>query len=181
MIVCSLPRCGATKFCLDLQESTGIEFIGELNPMYIDSFGDTAKALNHETSFQPLYSSKKFYDILTNPQKYIILVNQSPHLAVHSSDYIILRKNMKDAFISQANFFIKSRPFLKGEAIIQHLYLSFHSLIGMKAYLENSSKDVIWYEDYFNLEGTNSEYLDNHVHSKVIYKHIDSMFNKVFK
>lgn len=179
MIICSLPRCGATKYGLDLQKQTGLEFIGELNPIYIDSYGDRVKEQTHETSFQPLYSASKYNDIINHPEKYIILVNQSPHLVVHNSDIVMLRKNMKDAFISQANYFIKTRPYLKGEGIVQHLYLSFHSFLGVKTYLDYNKKDIVWYEDYYNISGTKAKHLDSHIHSKIIYKHIYSMFKEI--
>jgi hypothetical protein len=178
MIIAALPRCGATKYCLDLQEKTGLKFIGELNPIYLDDYHDTAKQTYHETGFQPLYSNDVFVDALINPDKHIILINQSPHLRIHDADIVLLRKNMKDAFISQANFFIKSRPYLKGEAILQHLYLSFQSFYGVATYLNKHQKsNVVWYEDYFKMSGTKTDSLDDHPHRKIIYNHIDKMFD----
>lgn len=177
MIVCAMPRCGATAYCLDRSKETGLEFVGELNPIYIDSYGDSAKQQHHETGFQPLYSAPKYCDVILNPDKYIVLINQSPHLAVHDSDVVMLRKNIDDMFLSQANFFVKCRPYLKGEGILQHLYLSFQSFVGVLAYLSHNTKDIVWYEDYFGISGTTTEHLDGHVHGKVIKKHIDSMAN----
>ena len=177
MIICSLPRCGATKYCLDLQDQTGLEFVGELNPIYISEYGDTAKRDNHETGYQPLYSIEKYNSIISSPHKYIILVNQSPHLMVDRSEVVMLRRNMKDAFISQANFFVKCRPYLKGEGILQHLYMSFQSFYGVVSFLSQNSWPIVWYEDYFNLSGTKSDALDSHPHKKIIYTHIDNMFN----
>lgn len=178
MKVVALPRCGATRYCLDLQEKIGLEFIGELNPIYINEYGDTAKKQYHETGFQPNYSMEKYIEVLTNPSKYIALYNQSPHLVVHEADKIILRRNMLDAFISQANFFIKCRPYLKGEGILQHIFMSFQSFIGVLAYLKSSPKDIVWYEDYFGIVGTKTDYLDSHIHSKIIIKHTEALFNE---
>jgi len=177
MIICSLPRCGATRYGLDLEEKTGLKFIGELNPIYINTYGDTAKADQHETSFQPHYSIEEYCDIINNPERYIVLVNQSPHLVVHNSDIILLRNNMKNAFISQANFFIKCRPYLKGEGILQHLYMSFQSFFGVVSYLSKNPKDIVWYEDYFGMTDTKTDYIDSHPHSKIILKHINNMFD----
>lgn len=178
MKVVALPRCGATRYCLDLQEETGLEFIGEVNPMYIYEYGDTAKKEYHETKFQPNYSIEKYIDVLINPDKYIALYNQSPHLMIASSDIVLLRKNMHDAFISQANFFIKSRPYLKGEGILQHIFISYQSFVGVIAYLTKHTKKIVWYEDYYNISGTSSEYIDSHIHGKTITKYIDSLFNE---
>lgn len=179
MLVAALPRCGATKYCLDLQESTGLEFIGELNPIYLDQYSDTAKRDNHETRFQPLYSIDKFVEALTDHSNYIVLVNQSPHLVLHNSDYLVLRRNMYNAFLSQANFFIKCRPYLNGEGVLQHLYISFQSFLGVVAYISKSGyKNIIWYEDYFGIQDTTTDFIDIHIHGKLIKRHIKSMFNK---
>lgn len=179
MLVAALPRCGATKYCLDLQNSTGLEFIGELNPIYLDQYSDTAKRDNHETRFQPLYSMDKFVEALTDHSKYIVLVNQSPHLVLHNSDCLLLRRNMYNAFLSQANFFIKCRPYLYGEGVLQHLYLSFQSFVGVVACISKLKyKDIVWYEDYFGIDSTTTELLDAHPHSRLIKRHIKSMFNK---
>lgn len=178
MIVCSLPRCGATKFCLDLEAKTNLPFVGELNPMYIDSCNDiNVKQPYHETSFQPQYSQHTYLDALVNPDDHIVLVNQSPHLYVDRADYVMLRKNMHDAFISLANFFLLCRPYLRGDGVIQHLYISFHSLYGVLVYLNKYTKPVVWYEDYFGVEGTKTDTLDKHPHRSVIINQIDKMFS----
>lgn len=178
MIVCSLPRCGATRFCLDLQESSGLPFIGELNPMYVDSYNDVnTKQPYHETLFQPTYDSETYLQALVDPSKCIVLVNQSPHLYIDRADYVMLRRNMRDAFISQANFFIVSRPYLKGEGILQHLYLSFQSLYGVLLYLNKYQKPIVWYEDYYGIEGTKTDALDQHPHKRVILRHIDKLLS----
>lgn len=178
MIVCSLPRCGATKFCLDLEAKTNLPFVGELNPVYIDSCNEAnTKQPYHETGFQPHYTKETYLDALVNPDKYIVLVNQSPHLLIDRADYVVLRKNMRDAFLSLANFFILSRPYLRGDGVIQHLYLSFHCLYGTLVYLNKYHKQVVWYEDYFGVQGTKTEAIDQHPHKKIIINQIDKLFS----
>lgn len=177
MIVCSLPRCGATKFCLDLEAKTGIPFIGEMNPLYMKSYGDdNTKQPHHETGFQPDYTDETYLDALVTPDKYIVLINQSPHLYIHQADTVLLRRNMRDAFVSLANFFIISRPYLRGDGIIQHLHLSFQSLYGVLVYLNKYTKPVVWYEDYFGIEGTKTDALDKHPHRNIIINQIDKLF-----
>jgi hypothetical protein len=177
MIVCSLPRCGATRFCLDLQESSGLPFVGELNPMYVDSCNDAnVKQPYHETKFQPTYTQDTYLNAIVNPSDYVVLVNQSPHLYIDRADYVMLRKDMRDAFLSLANFFLLSRPYLRGDGVIQHLYLSFHSLYGVLLYLNKYQKPIVWYEDYYGIEGTKTETLDKHPHKKIIISQIDKLF-----
>lgn len=176
MLVCAPPRTGATKYCLDLQTKTGLEFIGELNPTYITSCGDSnRKAPNHETSFQPDISKEQFVSYLTNPEKYIVLCNQSPHLLVHYSDLVILRNDLESNLLSIANFFIKVMPYLGAEGIIQHVSLSHQSIYAMLSYLEVHSKPIVWYEDHFNMSGTRTDYIDNHKNGKVIKRFIKSL------
>lgn len=176
MIIASLPRCGATKFCIDRSEETGLPFIGELNPMYMSDYGDlNHKKTYHETQFQPLLPGPTFVEALSAPHKYISLVNVSPHLVVASADYVVLRKNMRNAMLSTANFFIKCRSYLKGEGVIQHLYMMHQSWHGLSWYLSINKTSLVWYEDYYGISKTNTDYLDDHKHAKVIYKHIDSL------
>lgn len=179
MLVIAPPRCGATKICMDLAEQLSLPFVGELNPMYIDSCNETnEKVKYHETLFQPSYSTDLYLKALTDHTNYIVLVNQSPHLLIHSADLVVLRKNMKNAFLSQANFFIKSRPYLNGEGVLQHLYLSFFSYYGMLCYLDKYQKDIVWYEEYFSKVDTTISEIEMHKHGKAILKYIDRMFHQ---
>lgn len=176
MIVCSLPRCGATKYCLDLQHKTGLKFIGELNPIYIQEYGDTVKREHHETNFQPNYTKEEYIEALCNHDKMIVLANQSPHLLVPQCDRVVLRKNMRNSFLSLANFFIKCRPYLKSAGIIQHLFLTFQSYYGVLCYLSRHEKPIVWYEDYFGINDTTTPLLDAYPFKRVIIDQIDGMF-----
>ena len=180
MIVCAPPRCGATKYCLDLQEKTGLEFIGELNPIFIDSYKDgdgNKKAPLHETSFQPLFTKEQFVSYLTNSDKYIILCNQSPYLLVPQSDVVIMRRSLEDTLVSIANFYTKIMPYLNAEGLIQHLHIFYQSIYGLVSYLEVYDKPIVWYEDYFNISGTKTDTLDQHKHSRIIKRAIQSLIN----
>jgi hypothetical protein len=146
--------------------------------MYVDCYNDVnTKQPYHETQFQPTYTPETYLEALTNSSSYIVLVNQSPHLYVDRADYVMLRRNMRDAFLSQANFFIVSRPYLKGEGILQHLYLSFQSLYGVLLYLNKYPRPIVWYEDYYGIEGTKTDALDQHPHKRIILHHIDKMMS----
>lgn len=176
MIVCALPRCGATKICQDLALKANLRFTGELNPMYIEGI-DNTKAPSHETSFQPNYTLEEYAYLIHN-QNSIVLINQSPHLMIDRADLVILRYSLRDTLLSTANFFIKSRPYLQGEGIIQHLHLTAYSYIGIMAYLKYHSKKTIWYEEYFNRSGTSTDFLERHAQRKNIMMSINKLVKK---
>lgn len=176
MIVCAAPRSGATKYCLDLQESTGLEFIGELNPMYMTSYGQENKKLPyHETLFQPSITKEQYIDYIVNKDKYILLCNQASHLLIDQSGIVILRKSLEDTLLSLANFLIKCRPYLGAEGIIQHLHVTNQSIYGMLCYLSVYTKPIIWYEDHYNITGTNTDLIKNHKHGRFILKEISNL------
>lgn len=178
MIVCSLPRCGATRFCLDLQNKTGLEFVGEFNPYFIEELGlPNIKADTHETKYQPVYSINKFISLLHNHDNHILLVNDSPHLVVNMADCVILRRDMKSAFLSTANYLIVMIPNIKANVIVSMLDRFYVSYVALKAYIEKYSKQVVWYEDYYGKLRTETPLLDKYLHRKVIINHIDKMFD----
>lgn len=174
MIICSLPRCGATKYCQDLESKTGLEFIGELHPMYI---GENAKARVHETLFQPTFTPKEFAHYIKNNKHYIILVNQNPCIMLPFADRIIIRKNMLDAFKSQANFLLKMYPSIKANVLLNLVKQSMTDYKGLIACVDNNFYDLVYYEDYYGVSGTNTAMLDNHIHGKTIIKAIEEFYN----
>ena len=173
MIVCSLPRCGATKYCLDLEASTDLKFAGELNPMYLV---DNRKAIHHETGIQQTYTDESFAEILSNKNKYIILVNKQACLSIHECDVVVLRKNMLDAFMSYANFLLKMYPGIDTRVLIDHVTFSIYDYRGIKAYIGRHEKNIVWYEDYYNVSGTTTQLLDSHRHAGIIRKAIVDEF-----
>jgi hypothetical protein len=136
MIICSLPRCGATKIGMDLAAQHSLEFVGELNPTYLDYLYDHRKSDHHETKFQPVYDTQKLYKALTYHEDLIVLVNTMPYLVINQADYIILRKNMEDAFISTANFLIKTTPSIRCETIVHRLLMMNESLAAIWVHLK---------------------------------------------
>jgi hypothetical protein len=178
MIVCSLPRCGATRFCLNLQEQTGLEFVGEFNPYFIQELGLTnVKTDTHETKYQPTYSINKFTSLLHNHNNHILLVNDSPHLVIDKADYVVLRHNMKNAFLSTSNYLIVMFPNIKANIIIHMLDQFYRSYVAVKGYTDKYSREVVWYEDYYGLTSTQTPELDKYIHRKVIVNHISEMFD----
>lgn len=173
MIVCSLPRCGATSFCLDLQDQTGLKFVGELHPIHIDN---CRKAEVHETGFQTSFTPEHFSDLLHNNDDYIVLVNQHPYLLLPSAAYVVLRRDMQNAALSLANFLIKMYPGIKPAQISHQLNLMYKDWIAVRSYLDKYPKDVIWYEDYYGILETKTPLLDEYRGRDLIVKEINGYY-----
>ena len=173
MIVCSLPRCGATKFCLDLQDKLGLEFVGELHPIHINN---DRKALVHETKFQTSFTKDQFADLLYNNDDNIVLINQHSYLLVKNAQCVIMRKNMRDASLSLADFLIKMYPGIKTAVIIQQLKIMHSDHLALTSYLDKYPKDIVWYEDYYGREGTSTPLLDKHIGRDLIIKEINEYY-----
>lgn len=146
--------------------------------MYVDNYQTrNEKRIYHETQYQPNYSIRQYTDgLFTN--KYISLVNVSPYLVLDKAQYLVLRRNMRDAFLSTANFFFKSRPYLRGEEVIHQLHIMHHSLYGIVLAAPCTQVKVVWYEDYYGKEGTNTDTLDNHRYASIVYKHVNNLLSQ---
>jgi len=173
MIVCSLPRCGATRFCLDLQEKTKLKFVGEIHPIHIES---DRKQFTHETQFQTNFTLDSFAEILHDHSKHIVLVNQHSYLLASQADAFILRKNIRDAALSLVNYMIKMYPELKPNALRFNIAQMYNDYRALTAYLNKYHKEVIWYEDYFDISGTKTPLLDKYPGRDSIIKEIDAYY-----
>jgi hypothetical protein len=173
MIVCSLPRCGATRFCIDLQEKIGLPFVGELHPIHI---GSSRKADMHETKYQTNFTPDQFASLIHYNKDHIILINQHSYLKVDRASFIVLRKNMRDASLSLTNFLLKMYPGIKLNAVLHQLHLMHNDHLALTAYLDKYPRDVVWYEDYYSLQGTRTPLLDNHAGREIIIKEIDGYY-----
>lgn len=176
MIVCSLPRCGATRFCLDLQEKVGLQFVGELHPIHI---GNNRKSEVHETRFQQSFTSEEFADLIHYNKDHIVLINQHSYLKANRASFIVLRKNMKNAALSLANFLIKMYPSMKPAGIMQQLNLMYNDYVALKAYVDKywDKREIVWYEDYYDKSETNTPLLDAHPARGAILKEIDTLWD----
>lgn len=173
MIVCSLPRCGATSFCLDLQDQTGLKFVGELHPIHINN---DRKAQVHETQYQTSFTPDQFAELIHCHENHIVLINQHSYLKVAEASFIILRRNMKDAYLSMANFMLKMYPGIKPTGVIHQLRLMRSDHLALTSYLNKYKRDIIWYEDYFGIQGTQTPLLDAYSGKASILKEIDTYY-----
>lgn len=176
MIVCSLPRCGGTKFCLDLQDKTGLEFVGEMHPNHINN---DRKSSTHETEYQTNFTPEAFADLLHDNSKNIVLINQHAYLLAPFADAFILRRNMRDASLSLANYMLKVYPELKPNALRFSMTLIHNDHLALMAYLNKYKKEVVWYEDYYGISGTKTPLLDVYPGRDSIIKEIDAYYGAV--
>ena len=173
MIVCSLPRCGGTKYCLDLQEKTGLQFVGEMHAVHI---GSDRKMHTHETNYQTNFTPDSFAELLQDHSKNIVLVNQHSYLLAPYADAFILRRNMRDASLSLANYMLKAYPGIKVAALKFNIALMHNDHAAMIAYLNKYQKEVVWYEDYYGISGTKTPLLDSYLGRDSILKEIDTYY-----
>ena len=173
MIVCSLPRCGGTKFCLDLQEQTGLQFVGELHPAHI---GNDDKSSTHETGHQTNFTKDTFADTLHDHSDKIVLVNQHSYLLAPQADFFILRRNMRDASLSLANYMLKLFPKIKPGTLTFNVALSHNDQTALMAYLNKYQKEVIWFEDYYGTSGTQTPLLDAYHGKEFVLREINSYY-----
>ena len=173
MIVFSLPRCGATKFCLDLQEKTNLKFVGEMHPIHIEN---DRKALVHETQYQTAFTPEQFADLIHCNKDYIVLINQHPYLKIDQAEFIILRRNMKNAYLSMANFMIKMYPNIKPTAVIHQLRIMRNDQLAIEIYLDKYPREVVWYEDYYDKKETSTPLLDTYAGRDIIIKELASYY-----
>jgi hypothetical protein len=173
MIVCSLPRCGATRFCLDLEEKTKLKFAGEIHPIHI---GNNRKSETHETGYQTNFTEDSFAEILQDHSEHIVLVNQHSYLLANQASAFILRRNMRNATFSMANYLLKVYPKLKPNAIRFNIGLMYNDYRALLAYLNKYDKEVVWYEDYYGIEDTTTPLLDSYPGKDSIIKEIDSYY-----
>jgi hypothetical protein len=83
---------------------------------------------------------------------------------------------MKQAFLSTANYLLKMFPNIKANVIVHMLDRFYYSYRGIEGYINKYPKEVVWYEDYYGLNKTQTPLLDSHIHSKVIIDRIEEMF-----
>ena len=173
MLVCSLPRCGATGFCLDLEAAIRLPFAGELHPIHI---GSDRKSIVHETKYQPNFKEEQFADLLHDNSNHIVLVNQHPYLVINRADVVVLRRNMKDASYSLVKFLIAMYPSIKPGVIVHQLKLMHYDHIALMSYLNKYPKDIVWYEDYYNRTGTDMSAIEAYRGKENIIKEIETYY-----
>ena len=176
MLVVSLPRSGATKYCMDLAEQTGLRFVGDMNPGNIIEYGAwwaKIKQNAHETKHDQSISVADYLDVIDNKQNYIILANTGNHLLLPMADKIILRRNLVNTFRSVCNYWLKMTPEMTMTTLLD---LTVNPLVAntklIYEYIKKDSSNVVWYEDYFNNFPCNTPALDNHPNKDMIYNHV---------
>jgi hypothetical protein len=158
---------------LDLQDKTGLPFVGEMHPIHIES---DRKALTHETGHQINFTPDSFAEILQDHSEHIVLVNQHSYLLASRASVFMLRRNMRNAALSMSNYLLKVYPELKPNAIRFNIVLMYNDYRALLAYLNKYEKEVIWYEDYYGIEDTTIPLLDLYPGRDSIIKEIDAHY-----
>jgi hypothetical protein len=80
---------------------------------------------------------------------------------------------MRDAYLSFANFLLKMYPELKPNAIKHQVDLMHNDYLAIRAYLDKYPREIVWYEEYFEVSGTRTPLLDAYPGKEAIIKQID--------
>lgn len=171
MIVIATPRSGATKFCIDLAEETGLEFFGEMHTAHIADYPPTHiqlhnKGQEHETRLQRSWEAGDYMKSLSNIDQYVALANAGDTTnLLPFADYLICRKDHENLYKSILNFTVKLNPDidLNGFAFIYGKTL-FNNYASMLDYSYHTGKPIQWYEDLFPSADTN--YIEIQSHSQ---------------
>jgi hypothetical protein len=83
---------------------------------------------------------------------------------------------MRDASLSLANYMLKAYPGIKVAALKFNIALMHNDHAAMMAYLNKYEKEVVWYEDYYGISGTETPLLDTHIGRDSILKEIDAYY-----
>jgi hypothetical protein len=172
--IISIPRSGATQYCIDISRRNGLAYRGELSSDMSMEYSSSSliKHKYHESGVlaQPIYhTTKQYFDALRDPNS-IWLVNGpndvSPHLP--EAEVVFLRKRYMDSFNSLANMFDKAGNttqdiWWNGGQYGWRAEVSNLSLI-LDWLILYSDTPVIWYEDYFpNKPSTHSAGPEHHI------------------
>lgn len=165
---------------MDVASEHGLNFVGEYNPVFIQELVvDNRKRMCHETQYQPMLSLDSFVDVLKHHSNSVVLVNSHAYLALPYCDTIILRKNMRQAFASTANFIIKMYPNVKAQVVTHMLERFAYDYFVLNGYVHKyNDKKVVWYEDYYGNLPTKTPMLDVSMHRKAIVSHIDTLVER---
>jgi hypothetical protein len=162
MIVCATPLCGGTIFCIDKAKETGASFMGELSPEYIKGMGryGRLKEINHEAAYQPLYELDDYLAHLehVHSANRIYLVNEFVSLALTSSCFRIVTRDLDRAFRSMADLVIRSTLSETAEMVYQitsrFCRTQLESNVLITRYSEMTGKPLFCFEDIYKSKGS---------------------------
>jgi len=170
MIVVAEPRCGATKFCIDLAEKNNLDFLGEL---YLESITGLEflthhkhpKSIAHETKTGNFFSIETM-DLYTDEKKLFLLNQPVNTMGFDTSKFFIMRKNIRDTLLSYNNYLLTfgninedKINFALGLALFytQHVFKISYMIT---KYCKHYNKNVLWYEDMEYCKPVNTEKLN---------------------
>lgn len=177
MIVISPPRSGGTKFCQDLEDITGYEFVGELATNSIIEFGAPwakAKLNTHEINNDESLTLSRYIDILDNQKDKIILCNIASHWMLPHASHHLTRKNKRNIFTSVTNYWLKMWKGHLPPGFEKNILAGVHrNMVIQDAWIEHKGIEPVYYETYFNNHAHLHPQLDQYDKKDEIFKWID--------
>jgi len=154
MLVASWARTGATKIAMDLAESLGIPYIGELAPTYMHNIGGGKPHIKneiHELKTQRIYSDRQFFNALIDTRDTVYLVNKAAYFVADRAQCIVLRHNVHASMLSFCNVIARLK-YPSIESILLYAMLMFEEAYGLATWCDFSpvaDTNIIWFEDQF--------------------------------
>lgn len=186
MIIVALPRSGGTKYCMDLADETGLEFVGEVDQLPVEGLRvHTAFARSKARwGINKLeYTLDEFFDIMKDHSKYIVMSNNGNVLGPHIADRFIFRKNIKNIFLSMADQLLQIPGFIQHEQQLASMLSKIHDDMVVIIHYVYRSPEIIpdWHEDLYGHYEKLTPYLDAKPYRDAIYALADRLTNNQFQ
>lgn len=155
--IISIPRSGATQFCIDYADKHGLTWRGELWNEMCPNIGmgrqSAIKRNHHESGHraQPAYETvSQYFTALKDPNS-LWLVNSINDVSGHLPDAlgVMLRKNYIDSFYSQAQVFTAQEKHFGSIWWVNQWAPYVTNLSLILDWILRFPTPVVWYEDYF--------------------------------
>ena len=163
MLVITHGRSGATKYCLDLSEKTGLPFVGEMSPANLacNPYANV-KSESHETGYQPTYTDEEFYDLVFNHENKIVQVNRAAVGLLPQADVVLIRKNIKKTLMSFAKLLSHPAASLNESQILLYCKMLFDDYLGLVTVCKIAKNkgdgiNLLWFEDIYPQHQQNVE------------------------
>jgi hypothetical protein len=155
MLVVTHGRSGATRYCMDMSEKTGLPFVGEMSPANIESNPYAkVKSESHETGYQPTYTPDEFYDLVFDNADKIVQANRSAVGLIPYADVVLLRRDLKQSLMSFAKLLSHPSAQCDEKQILLYCKMLFDDYLGLVTVCDvanhrGASLDLLWFEDLY--------------------------------
>lgn len=183
MIIISMPRCGGTKYCQDLSNTTGLPYKGDMDIYNLPELGSVwhhIKTTHHETNTGGFITIDDTVDTVSNYKDNIVLINKNFTPMLPFGDVYLIRKNLRNIFTSLTEYWLRigggEFPTIFNEKNLKEMAVQCKIYI---EYLNNNNIEPVYYEDYFNDHPHNTPILDNHKAKEAYLHFIDETMSQL--